>query len=88
VISRHKGLAFRATYQDAIADAAWQAITTYHCTYHDKLKNYVYHLLPQRKKGKFKTSGVKADIPRMLMVHHQDVSMEMSIRLQAAQQEI
>jgi hypothetical protein len=45
-------------------------------------------LLPQRKKDKFKTSGVKADVPRMLMVHHQDVSVEMSIRLQAAQQEI
>jgi hypothetical protein len=24
VVSRHKGLAFRATYQDAVADAAWQ----------------------------------------------------------------
>jgi hypothetical protein len=52
------------------------------------LKNSVYHLLPQRKKDKFKTSGVKADVPRMLMVHHQDVSAEMSIHLQAAQQEI
>jgi hypothetical protein len=26
------------------------------------------------------------DVSRMLMVHHQDVSMEMSIHLQAAQQ--
>jgi hypothetical protein len=88
VISRHKGLAFRATYQDAVADAAWQAITTYNCTHHDKLKNSVYHLLPQRKKIKVKTFGVKADVTRMLMVHHQDMSVEMSIRLQAAQQEI
>jgi hypothetical protein len=31
VLSRHKGPAFRTTYQDAVADAAWQAITTcYH----------------------------------------------------------
>jgi hypothetical protein len=51
VLSRHKGLAFRATYQDAIADAAWQAITTYNRRYHEELKNTVYHLLPQRKKN-------------------------------------
>jgi hypothetical protein len=45
-------------------------------------------LLPQRKKNKFKVSGVKADVPRMLMVLHQDVFMEMSTYLQTAQQEI
>jgi hypothetical protein len=88
VISWHKGPAFRATYRDAVADATWQAIIVNNRTYHDKLKNYVYHLLPQRKKDKFNTSGVKADVPRMLMVHHKDVSVEMSIHLQAAQQEI
>jgi hypothetical protein len=62
VISRNKGLAFRATYQEAIVNATWQAITTYSRTHHDKLKNYVYHLWPQRKKDKFKISGVKADV--------------------------
>jgi hypothetical protein len=72
VLSRHKGPAFRATYQDAVADAAWKAITTYNRRYHEELKNTIYHLLPQRKKNKFKTSGVKADVPRMLMVHHQE----------------
>jgi hypothetical protein len=46
VISCHKGLAFRVTYQDALADAACQAITTYICKYHDELKNNIYHLLP------------------------------------------
>jgi hypothetical protein len=45
-------------------------------------------LLPQRKENKFKVFEVKADIPRMLMVHHQDVFVEMSTRLQTAQQEI
>jgi hypothetical protein len=40
------------------------------------------------KKNKFKTSGFKAEVPRILMVHHQDVAVEMSTRLQAAQQEI
>jgi hypothetical protein len=68
VLSRHKGPAFKATYQDAVVDAAWQAITTYNRRYHEELKNTVYHLLPQRKKNKFKTSGVKADVPKMLMV--------------------
>jgi iron-sulfur cluster repair protein YtfE (RIC family) len=88
VLSRHKGPAFRTTYQDALADAAWQAITTYSRRYHDELRNTVYYLLPQMKKNKFKVSGVKADVPRMLMVHLQDVFVEMSTRLQTAQQEI
>jgi hypothetical protein len=88
VLSHHKGPTFRATYQVAVADAAWNVITTYNRRYHEELKNTVYHLLPQRKKNKFKTSGVKADVLRMLMVHHQDVAVEMSTHLQAAQQEI
>jgi hypothetical protein len=66
VLSRQKGLAFKTTYQDAVADAAWQAITTYSRRYHHELRNTVYHLLPQRKRKKFKVSGVKADVPRML----------------------
>jgi hypothetical protein len=70
VLSRHKGSPFKAMYQDAVADAAWQAVTTYNHIYHEELKNTVYHLLPQRKTNKFKTFGVKADVPRMLMVHH------------------
>jgi hypothetical protein len=85
VLCRHKGPAFRTTYPDAVADAAWQAIITYSQRYHDELRNTVYRLLPQRKKNKFKVSGVKADVPRMLMVHHQDVFVEMSTRLQTAQ---
>jgi hypothetical protein len=81
VLSQHKGPAFRATCQDAVADAAWQAITTYNRRYDDELRNTAYHLLPQKKKNKFKVSGVRADVPRMLMVHHQDVFVEMSTRL-------
>jgi hypothetical protein len=76
VLSRHKGLAFRTTYQDAVADAAWLAITTYSHRYHDELRNTVYYLMPQRKKNKF-----KADVPRMLMVRHQDVFVEMTTHL-------
>jgi hypothetical protein len=81
VLDRHKGPAFRTTYHDAVADAVWQAITTYSRRYHDELRNTIYHLLPQRKKNKFKVSGVKADVPRMLMVNHQDVFVEMSTHL-------
>jgi hypothetical protein len=88
VLSRHKGSAFRTTCQDAVADAAWQAITTYIRRYHDELRNTVYHLLPQRKKNKFKVSRVRTDVPRMLMLHHQDLLVEMSTHLQTAQQEI
>jgi hypothetical protein len=88
VLSRHKGSAFRTTYQDAVADVAWQAITTYSRRYHDELRNTIYYLLPQRKKNKFKSSEVKTDVLRMLMVHHQDAFVEMSTRLQTAQQEI
>jgi hypothetical protein len=82
VLSRHKGLAFRTTYQVVIADAAWQAITTYSHRYYDELRNTIYYLLPQRKKNKLKASWVKADVPRMLTVHHQDVFVEMSTCLQ------
>jgi hypothetical protein len=88
VPSRHKGPAFRTTYPDAVADAAWQAITTYSRRYHDELRNTVYHLLPQRKRNQFMVSGVKSDVPRMLMVHHQDVFVEMNTRLQTTQQKI
>jgi hypothetical protein len=46
VLSRHQGPAFRTTYQDAVADTAWQAITTYSHRYHDELRNTIYYLLP------------------------------------------
>jgi hypothetical protein len=35
VLSRHRGLAFRTTYQVAVVDGAWQAITTYSRRYDD-----------------------------------------------------
>jgi hypothetical protein len=84
VPSRHKRPAFKTTCQDIVADAEWQAITTYSHRYHDELRNTVYHLPPQRKKNKFKVSGVRTDVPRMLMMHHQDVLVEMSTCLQTA----
>jgi hypothetical protein len=66
VLSRHKGPAFRTTYQDAVADAAWYAITTYNRRYYDELRNTVYHLLPQRKRNKFKVRGSRPMFPGCL----------------------
>jgi hypothetical protein len=70
VVSRNMGPTFRAPCGDVVVDAAWQAITTWNRTHHHNLKNSIYHILPQRKKDKFKASGVKTDIPRIEMVHH------------------
>jgi hypothetical protein len=48
----------------------------------------VHYLLPYRKKDQFKAYGVKRDIPRMEMVHHQEVVVELSTHLLTAQHEI
>jgi hypothetical protein len=52
------------------------------------LQNSVHYLLPSRKKDQFKAYGVKRDIPRMEMVEHQDVTMELRTRLLTAQHKI
>jgi hypothetical protein len=52
------------------------------------LQNSVHYLLPYRKKDQFKAYGVRKDIPRMEMVHHQDVMVELSTHLLATQREI
>jgi hypothetical protein len=88
VLCRHKGPAFRTSHSDAVADAAWQAITSWVRSNKSQLQNLVHYLLPYRKKDQFKTYGVKRDIPRMEMVHHQDVMVELSTRLLTAQHEI
>jgi hypothetical protein len=88
VLCRHKGPAFRTSRIDAVVVAAWQAITSWVRSNKHKLQNSVHYLLPYRKKDQFKAYGVKNDIPRMEMVHHQDVTVELSARLQDAQCEI
>jgi hypothetical protein len=88
VLCRHKGPVFTASRSDAVADATWQAITSWVRSNKSQLQNSIHHLLPYRKKYQFKAYGVKKDIPRMEMVHHQDVTVEMSTRLLAAQHEI
>jgi hypothetical protein len=88
VLYRHKGPAFRTSHSDAVADAAWQAITSLVRSNKGRLQNSVHYLLPYRKKDQFKAYGVKRDIPRMEMVQHQDVIVELSTHLLATQCEI
>jgi hypothetical protein len=88
VLCRHKGPAFRTSHSDAVADVAWQAIKSRVRSNKSRLQNSIHYLLSHRKKDQFKAYGVKRDIPRMEMVHHQDVMVEMSTHLLAAQREI
>jgi hypothetical protein len=88
ILCRHKGPAFRTSRSDAVADAAWQAITSWVRSNKSRLQNSVHYLLPYRKKDQFKAYGVKRDIPWMEMVHHQDVAVELSTHLLTAQHEI
>jgi hypothetical protein len=88
ILCRHKGPAFRTSRSDAVADAAWQAVTSWVRCNKSRLQNSVHYLLPYRKKDQFKAYGVKKDIPRMEMVHHQDVAVELSTHLLTAQHEI
>jgi hypothetical protein len=88
ILCRHKRPSFRTSCSDAVADAAWQAITSWVCSNKSRLQNSVHYLLPYQKKDQFKAYGVKRDIPWMEMVHHQDVAVELSSRLLTAQHEI
>jgi hypothetical protein len=88
ILCRHKGPAFRTSRSDAIADVAWQAITSWVHSNKSQVQNSVHYLLPYRKKDQFKAYGVKKDIARMEMVHHQDVAVELSTHLLTAQHEI
>jgi hypothetical protein len=88
VLCWHMRPAFRTSHSDTIADATWQAITSWVCSNRSRVQNSIHYLLPCRKKDQFKDYGVRKDIPRMEMVDHQDVMVELSTRLLAAQREI
>jgi hypothetical protein len=88
ILCRHKGQAFKTSRSDAVADATWQAITSWVYSNKSRLQKSVHYLMPYRKKDQFKAYGVKRDIPRMEMVHHQDVAVELSTHLLTAQHEI
>jgi hypothetical protein len=63
ILCRHKGPAFRTSRTDVVANAAWQAITSWVRSNKSRLQNSVHYLLPYRKKDQFKVYGVKRDIP-------------------------
>jgi hypothetical protein len=88
VLCRHKRPAFRASLSDAVANTTWHAITSWVHSNKSLLQHSVHHLLPYRKKDQLKAYGVKKDILRMEMVHHQDVMVDLSTHLLAAQREI
>jgi hypothetical protein len=88
ILCRHKGPTFKASRNDVVANTAWQTITSWVHSNKSRLQNFIHRLLPYRKKAQFKAYGVKKDVPRMEMVHHQDVTVELSTRLLAAQCEI
>jgi hypothetical protein len=88
ILCRHKGPVFRTSRSDVVVDATWQAITSWVHSNKSRLQSSVHYLLPYRKKDQFKAYGVKRDIPRMEMVHHQDVVVELSTHLLTAQHEI
>jgi hypothetical protein len=88
ILCQHKGLAFRTSRSDVVANATWEAITSWVRCNKSRLQNSVHYLLPYRKKDQFKAYGVKKDIPRMEMVHHQDVAVELSTHLLTTQHEI
>jgi hypothetical protein len=64
ILCRHKGPAFRTSRSDAVADATWQAITSWVRSNKSRLQNSVYYLLPYRKKDQFKAYGVKRIFPK------------------------
>jgi hypothetical protein len=88
ILYRHKGPAFRTSRSDAVANAACEALTSWVRSNKSRLQNSVHYLLPYRKKDQFNAYGVKRDIPRMEMIHHQDVAVELSTCLLIAQYEI
>jgi hypothetical protein len=46
VLYRHQGPAFRTSHSDIVADAAWQAVTSWVRSNKSRLQNSVYYLLP------------------------------------------
>jgi hypothetical protein len=84
VLCQHKRPAFRTSHSDTVADTAWKAITSWVRSNKRQVQNSVHYLLPYRKKDQFKADGVRKDIPRMEMVHHQDVTVELITHLLVA----
>jgi hypothetical protein len=63
ILCRHKGPAFRTSRSDAVANVAWQAITSWVRSNKSRLQNSVHYLIPYRKKDQLKAYGVKRIFP-------------------------
>jgi hypothetical protein len=63
VLCQHKGPAFRTSRSDVVANAAWQAITSWVHSNKSRFQNFAHYLMPYRKKDQFKAYGVKRDTP-------------------------
>jgi hypothetical protein len=63
VLCQHKGPAFRTSRSDVVANAAWQAITSWVHSNKSRLQNSAHYLMPYRKKDQFKAYGMKRDTP-------------------------
>jgi hypothetical protein len=63
VLCRHKGPTFRAFCSDVVADAAWQAITSWVHSNKSRLQNSIHRLLPYRKKDQFQAYGWRGMSP-------------------------
>jgi hypothetical protein len=59
VVSKHACPTPHATCAEAVADVAWQVLTSWNRSRHHDLKNSIYALYPLRKKYAFKISRVE-----------------------------
>jgi hypothetical protein len=88
VVSKHGCPSPRATCAEAVADAAWQALMNWSCSWHHDLMDSMYALYTRRKKDAFKISRVNPQIIRGAMAHNTRLSLDLSNRLLATQREI
>jgi hypothetical protein len=88
VVDKHDCPTPRATCAEAVADATWQALTSWNHSKHHDLKNSIDALYPRRKKDAFKISRVDRQISRGAMSHNTSLSLDLSNHLLAAQREI
>jgi hypothetical protein len=88
MVGKHACPSPHATCADAVANVAWQALTSWNHFQHRDLKNSIYALYPRRKKSAFKISRVGPHIFRGAMSHSTSLSLDLSNRLLVAQREI
>jgi hypothetical protein len=81
VVNKHACPTPHVTCAKAVANAAWQTLTSWNHSRHCDLKNTIYVLYPRRENDAFK-------IFRGAMFHNTSLSLDLSDRLLPAQREI